>query len=160
MPAKQLDGRIAQAMLVAAQPLHLAWGTGKPEWDVMPEAEPVDASALINEVGRRTVTQVGYVLPDSNGEIETPQGNYALSVEPTRYLYIRTTFAFDDAVDAQIRELGLFIGTETVGGLPPGLRYFTPDQIDNPGQLLVLDRSQNFQRNGAVRPAFEYIMPF
>lgn len=160
MPAKQLDGRIAQAELIAAQPIYLAWGTGDPEWDNVPEPEPVDAIALVAEIGRRLATQVGYVLPDPGGAIETPQGNYALSAEPTRYLYVRTVFGFDDAPTDHIRELGLFVGSVPVDGLPAGQRYFTPAEIAQPGRLLLLDRSQNFQRNGAVRPAFEYVMPF
>jgi hypothetical protein len=160
MPAKQLDGRIAQAELIAAQPIYLAWGTGNPAWDELPEPEPVDVTALVAEIGRRLATQVGYVLPDPGGAIETPQGNFALSVEPTRYLYVRTVFGFDDAPDAHIRELGLFIGSVPVDGLPEGQRYFAPAEIAQSGRMLLLDRSQNFQRNGAVRPAFEYVMPF
>ncbi len=160
MPAKQTDGRIAQAELIAAQPLYLAWGTGDPAWDDVPETEPVDATALVTEIGRRLATQVGFVLPDTGGAIETPQGNFALAATPTRYLYVRTVFGFADAESAHIRELGLFIGSAPVASLPAGQRYFTPEQIATPGRLLLLDRSQNFQRNGSVRPAFEYVMPF
>ena len=160
MPTKQLAGRIAKAMLVAAQPIHIAWGTGLPAWDANPDPEPTNATALVNEIGRRTATQVGFVTPDEAGTIETPQGNFTLSETPTRYLYVRVVFAFDDAPDAHIRELGIFIGSEPIVGLPAGQRYFTPAQIANPGKLDLLDRSQNFQRNGAVRPAFEYILPF
>lgn len=160
MPAKQDDGRIAIAMLAAAQPLHLAWGEGDPAWDHTPEAEPTNATGLVAEIGRRTVTQVGFVTPDPAGQIETPQGNYTLSETPTRYLYVRTAFSFSDAETAHIREVGLFIGTELVPGLPHGQHYFTPDQVASPGRLLLLDRTQNFPRNGAARPGFEYVLPF
>lgn len=160
MPAKQVDGRIAMCELIAAQPIYLALGTGDPAWDDTPEPEPVDATALVAEVGRRIATEVGFVLPDTNGSIETPQGNYTLSDTPTRYLYVRTVFAFEEAADAHVREIGMFVGSVPVEGLPAGQRYFTPDQIAQPGRLLILDRSQNFEGNGAVRPAFEYIMPF
>lgn len=160
MPAKTNAGRVAEAMLVAGQPIHIAWGTGDPDWDTQPEPEPLDATALIAEVGRRTATQVGYVVPDDAGEIETPQGNYRLSATPTRHLYVRVVFSFGDALDQHIREIGVFVGTQTIGGLPLGQRYFTPDQIANPGTLYLLDRSQSFQRNGATRPGFEYVLPF
>lgn len=160
MPAKQIDGRITTAELVAAQPIHIAWGTGNPAWDAAPEPEPINVSGLVAEIGRRTATQVGFVVPDEHGSIETPQGNFSLSPTPTRWLYVRVVFAFGDAPDAHIRELGVFIGTQPVDGLPAGQRYFTPDQIANPGRLYLLDRSQNFERSGTVRAAFEYVLPF
>lgn len=160
MPAKQLDGRVLLAQLVSGQPIHVAWGEGLAAWDAAPEPEPVNASALLAEIGRRTATEVGFVEPDPNGPIETPQGNFKPSATPTRWLYIRVVFAFDEAPAARIRELGVFIGTQLQAGLPAGQRYFTPDQIANPGKLYLLDRSQQFDRNGAVRPAFEYVLPF
>lgn len=160
MPAKQHAGRIATAALIAAQPIHIAWGTGLPAWDAAPEAEPVAATGLVAEVGRRTATQVGYVIPDDAGTIETPQGNFTLSQEPTRWLYIRVVFGFDDAPTAHIREIGVFIGTETAAGLPVGQRYFTPAQIADGGHCYLIDRAQNFERSGSVRAAFEYVLPF
>lgn len=160
MPSKQLDGRVLTAEWLSQQPLHLAWGAGLPAWDAVPSAEPVDATALEAELGRRTVTEVGFVVPDELGQIETPQGNYVLSDEPTRWLYVRTVFAFDEEPEARIRELGLFVGTQVQAGLPAGQRYFTPAQVTNPGRLYLLDRGQNLLRNGNVRAAFEYVLPF
>lgn len=160
MPAKQLDGRVLTAQLVAEQPIHIAWGAGLAAWDDTPEPEPTNASALVNEIGRRTATEVGFVEPDAAGGIETPQGNFKPSATPTRWLYIRVVFAFDEAPAARIRELGVFVGTQLQAGLPAGQRYFEPADIAQPGKLYLLDRSQQFDRSGAVRPAFEYILPF
>ena len=160
MPAKQHDGRIKTAELIAAQPIHIAWGTGNPAWDALPEPEPVNQTTLVAEVGRRTATQVGFVIPDAAGAIETPQGNFTLSATPTRYLYIRVVFGFEDAADQHIREIGVFIGTQTAAGLPVGQRYFTPAQVTDRGRLYLLDRSQNFPRSGTVKAAFEYVLPF
>lgn len=160
MPAKQLDGRILNAELIAALPIHVAWGTGNPAWDTTPETEPDNTTALVAEVGRRQATQVAFVNEDANGAIETPQGNFTLSETPTRHIYVRVIFAFDEAASDHIRELGVFVGTQTSPGLPAGQRYFTPDQIVNRGRMYLLDRSQSFERNGSVRPAFEYVFPF
>lgn len=160
MPTKQLDGRIAQAELVAAQPFHIAWGTGDPAWDQESEPEPTNVRTLVNELGRRQAKQVAFVNPDPAGTIETPQGNFSLSAEPTRYLYVSVVFDFDEEPTARIRELGVFISCETDPALPAGQKYFTPDQVTAPGRLVLLDRSQNFPRNGSVRPAFEYVFPF
>ena len=69
MATLQDDGRIALAMAMAAQHVHLAWGRGLPAWDAVAEPEPSNATALVDEVGRRLATFVGYVEPDAAGEV-------------------------------------------------------------------------------------------
>lgn len=161
MAVLQDDGRIALAVAVAAQPIHLAWGRGSPDWDTTPEPEPTNATALVDEVARRLVTFVGYAQPDVAGEIELPSGDrYAVVAGPTQWVYIRTVFNFADAEGETLRELGIFLGAQPVAGLPPGQRYFTPAQIAQPGRLYTLDRLPRFTRNGAVRQTFEYVLPF
>lgn len=157
MPAKQHAGKTQTATLIAALPIHIAWGRGLPAWDAAPEPEPVSAVALVDEIGRRTA-EVQYVLPDASGSIETPQGNYKLVAEPTRYLLVRAVFGFGEGADQRIREIGVFVGSQPVAGLPAGQRYFLQEDIATPGALHLLDRSQRFDRNGAVRPAFEYVL--
>lgn len=161
MAVLQDDGRIALAMAVAAQPIHLAWGRGNPAWDVTPEPEPTDAHTLVDEVGRRLVTFVGYAQPDLAGEIELPSGDlYTVVAGPTQWLYVRTVFNFADAEGETLREIGIFVGAQPIAGLPPGQRYFTPAQIATTGRLYTLDRLAGFTRNGAVRQTFEYVLPF
>lgn len=161
MATLQDDGRTALAMAMAAQPVHLAWGRGLPAWDAMPEPEPSNASTLVDEVGRRMATFVGYVQPDHAGEIELPSGSkYTVVAGPTRWLYVRTVFNFEDAAGETIRELGIFFGGQPMAGLPPGQRYFTPAQVAQPGRLYTLERVPAFPRNGAVRQTFEYVLPF
>ena len=55
----------ALAAALASQTLHFAWGTGDAAWDTAPVPEPIDATALVNEVGRRLVTQVQFVTAHS-----------------------------------------------------------------------------------------------
>lgn len=161
MAVLQNDGRIALAVAVATQPIHLAWGRGRPAWDSAPEPEPNNATSLIDEVGRRTATQVGYVVPDANGEIELPSGaRYTSSAVPTRWVYVRFTFSFGDAAGQDIRELGIFLGSKTDPALPAGQRYFTPAQVTQPGRLYALDREPKLTRNGSVRQHYEYVLPF
>lgn len=160
MAVLQNTGRIALARAIAQQPIHLAWGRGAPGWDAAPQPEPTDATALVDEIGRRAVTQVGYVEPDANGVIEMVSGRYALSEAPTRWVYVRFTFDFADAEGETIRELGLFIGSQPAAGLPAGQRYFTPAQLANVGELYALERLPKFTRSGAVRQVFEYVLPF
>ena len=79
------SGRAALAAALASQTLHFAWGTGDAAWDTTPVPEPIDATALVNEVGRRLVTQVQFVTEDPTGEIIVPTGRYAVSETPTRH---------------------------------------------------------------------------
>lgn len=161
MAVLQDPGRIALARAIAAQPIHLAWGRGLPVWDALPEPEPTNATALIDEIGRRAVTQVGYVLPDEDGEIELPSGvRYTAAAEPTQWVYIRFAFNYQDAEGETIREMAVFLGTQPIAGLPAGQRYFTPAQLASPGDIYALERMTAFPRSGAVRQVFEYVLPF
>lgn len=157
----QDDGRTALAVAIKTQPLHVAWGTGNPAWDSAPEPEPTNATALVSEVGRRTATSVDYVLPDAAGTIVLPTGDkYSVSPTPTPWVYVRTVFEFGDAVGATIREIGLFVGTQTDGALPPGQRYFTPAQVVSPGRLYLLNRQERIVRSGGTYQAIEFVLPF
>lgn len=161
MAVLQDQGRIALARAIAAQPLYLAWGRGLPAWDAAPEAEPTTASALVDEIGRRLVTAVQYVLPDVAGEIELPdKTRYTASASPTKWLHVRWTFDFGDAAGEPVRELGIFIGGTVVAGLPPGQRYFTPAQVDQPGDIYNMERIPKFTRNPGVRQVQEFVLPF
>ena len=161
MAVLQNTGRIALARAVAAQPIHLAWGRGLPAWDDLPEPEPTNITGLVDEIGRRTATQVGYVVPDAAGDIELPSGDrYTASAEPTKWLFVRFTFNYADAEGETVRELGIFLGTQPAAGLPAGQRYFTPGQLASAGEIYALERLPAFPRNGAVRQVFEYVLPF
>lgn len=162
MAALQDDGRIGECAIFVGLPIHVAWGRGDPDWDDTPEPEPTNATALLDEVGRRTATQVQFVLPDAAGEIELPGGNrYTPSVLPTKWAHVRVVFDYAEAAGETIREIGLFFGSEMVGGLPPGQRYFVPAEVASPGRLKVLQRLENkIVREAGVRQTFEYVLPF
>lgn len=159
MPILTRSGRVVIAESIASRPLHLAWGLGDGAWS-SPPAESLDATELTDEVGRRTVTEVGFVVPDNAGDIVLPTGTFSRSVTPTNHLYCRTAFDFADASSAVIREIGLFSGTTVVDGLPPGKNYFLPSEIDNPGRLLHLENMVPIYRSPAIRPSFEIVITF
>ena len=161
MAVLQDQGRTALARAIAAQTIYLAWGRGLPAWDAALEAEPTDAVALSDEIGRRLVTAVQYVVPDPAGEIELPDASrYMTSAAPSKWLHVRWTFDFADAAGEEVRELGIFVGGTVVAGLPPGQRYFTAAQVAQPGDLYCLERIPKFMRNGGVRQVQEYVLPF
>lgn len=163
------SGRTAIAASIAAQPIHFAWGSGSPSWDVTHVAEDVNATGLVTEIGRRLVTSVQYVNPDNSGSIVVPvfndaSGNsisksFSLSTVPTPNLYMRFNFDFTDAPIATIREVAIFVGTIVATGLPVGQLYFTPDQLVSHGTLLALENLiENIQRSPNSRQSFEFVL--
>lgn len=161
MAVLQESGRIFLATAVATPPLYLAWGRGLAAWDTAPEPEPTKATRLVDEIGRRLITSVGFVVPDDNGAIELPdKKRYAASAVPTKWLHASWTFNYDDAAGETVRELGVFIGGSVAQGLPAGQRYFTAAQVVEPGYLYCLERVQPFKRGTGVRPVQQYVLPF
>lgn len=153
-------GRVAMAKAIASRPIHGAWGTGGAEWGVTPPPESTDSTALVAEVGRREAAEVGFALPDENGEIIVSNGRFTRSATPTRYLYISLKYDFNDAPDKVIRELGVFVDSEFAAGLPAGQKYFTPEQVVDGGILLHLEHRQPLYRNNATRESFDIVITF
>lgn len=160
MSSLSIAGRIALTRIIYSQPLHLAWGLGDGAWtSTVPQATGQE-TALLSEVGRRSPSQIAYVTPDPAGAIVLPEGSYSLSVVPTRHLYIRTDFDFTEASGSAIREIGMFAQTVTQAGLPAGQKYFTPDQVTNPGWLIHLRNYAPIYRFPDTRERFEFVMTF
>lgn len=161
MAVLQDQGRIALASAIAAQPLYFAWGRGLPAWDAETPPEPTTATALVDEIGRRLITSVQYVVPHAEGEIELPDGSrYTASAQPSKWVHARWTFDYADAAGEVVRELGVFIGGQMVAGLPPGQRYFTAAQVVDPGDLYTMERFDAFTRNASTRQVQEFVLPF
>lgn len=154
------SGRAAVATSIKAQPIHLAWGSGSVDWDVSQPPESITTSTLLAEVGRRKVTQAMFCSPDPLGEIVVSEGRFTISEVPTKFLYLRFAFNFLDAQDSTIRELGVFVGTVAKSTTPAGQDYLLPDDIDVPGQLLVLEYIQKLQRSPQIRQQFEFVIQF
>lgn len=154
------SGRAAVAKSIKESSVHLAWGAGSVEWDESRPSESVYALSLLAEVGRRKVTQALYCEPDPAGELIVTEGRFAVSSEPTKYLYLRFAFDFADAGDAIIRELGIFIGTIAKETVPAGQDYLEPDDVEEPGSLLVLENIDKLVRSPQVRQQFEFVVQF
>nr|VFK12763.1 MAG: hypothetical protein BECKLFY1418C_GA0070996_100176 [Candidatus Kentron sp. LFY] len=154
-------GRAAIVESLMLQPIHLAWGTGDIAWgDDPPPAESVEATGLIQEVGRRVASDVGFAEPDDNGDIVVPTGRFARVETPTNHLYLKFQYDFEDGSEHVIRELGVFVGTQFIEDLPPGQRYFLPEHIANPGTLLVFENTLPNHRSVATRETYEFVTTF
>lgn len=167
-------GRAAIALALSKRPLHLAWGSGDAAWDAPDAAIPslIDATALAHELGRRTPNKIGFVTPDEAGDIIIPvsagaegavqEARYRLVADgsPTPFLYVQTHYNYADASNAVIREMGVFMDTELVDGLPEGQRYFTPAELKNPGLLLAAQIIlPPINRSPSVRQTVEFVLP-
>ena len=153
------SGRAALAASLKEQPIHLAWGSGQSSWDSGgAPAEDTARTALYAEVGRVEALIKGFAVPDPDGEIILPSGRFRQVPEPTPYLYLRFSFDFTDSPDATIRELGVFVGTQAVEGLPAGQRYLLPSDVADGGLLLAVEHIQTFNRSISTRQVFEFVL--
>lgn len=158
MSSLSLAGRLAIAKIIFGSPVHLAWGIGDGAWADDGPTVTGEENGLVSELGRRVATQKSYVVPDSAGAIVLPEGSFTVSVTPTRHLYFRIDFDYAEATGAAIREVGLFINTVTLAGLPAGQKYFTPAQVSDPGQIIHLRNYVPFYRFPSNRERFEIVM--
>lgn len=116
-------------------------------------------TALVAEVGRREAASVEFVVPDESGVISTPGGErWTISVTPTRYLYVQVLFDYLEAVGETIREVGVFVDTTRASGVPEGQLYLTPEEIEDQGYLLLLDRFAGITRSSDARNGFSYVL--
>lgn len=151
---------LAKAVLDKSATLFLAWGEGDVAWDTVPISFPSSITGLVAEIGRAPCLAAMFVTPDEAGEIITASGNFAVSVDPTTYLYLRADFGYTAAPTATIREYGLFIDCELEPGLPPGQTYFLPSEIAAPGLLLAAETCTAIARSPATQHSFKFVMPF
>jgi hypothetical protein len=154
------SGRAAIATSIKDLAIHLAWGAGSESWDTTPVAESTGATALLNEVGRRKVSQVMYCTPDEEGGLVVPDGTFSPSSVPTKYLYLRFAFDFNDSPAATIREVGIFLRTTAKPSVPPGQMYLLPSEVQSPGELLVIEHIAKIERSAAIRQQFEFVIEF
>lgn len=154
------SGRAAIAYSVKSQTLHIAWGTGRDEWGNPPPPTDGMTDALVTEIGRRVVDSAVFCTPDEDGEIVVSTGRFTASAVPTNNLFIHVRYDFTDGGTATIKELGLFTGTVIKAGTPVGQKYYLPDDIDDPGILMLYENTVPLIRTGATRENFSFVATF
>ena len=154
-----LKGRAGMAKSVKNSPLHIAWGTGSSEWTSSEKVtEDPEQTELFREVGRRVVDDVQFVVADDQGLIVTNTGRWTISNEATNNLLVMTEFEESDADGYTIREFGLFLNTVVQSELPLGQRYFLPTEIEDPGELLMLENRVPLIRTGDTRYKTSFVV--
>ncbi len=134
-------GRTAFLQYIITCPIYLAIGEGISSWGNVPDAPDYEADGLINVFGYKKLTRAFFVNEDDDGNIDMPGGKkYQQSDTPTRELYMHFAFPYGEGTTEKlVREVGVFINTRTLGGLPSKQTYFTPEEIGNKGTLIILD---------------------
>lgn len=166
------QGRAAMAKAIAERVLHLAWGIGDPEWDTMNKEDLpslVNQTALHAEIGRRVPSVVRFCTPDDNGSIVIPvsendgvveKARYRFSDEPTPYLYIRADYDFEDASNAIIREIALFVDSKPLDSCPEGQLYFKPEELEDKGMMFCAQiLAKTINRSVSMRQSVEFVQP-
>lgn len=115
---------------------------------------------LMNEVGRRVPLLVGYANADVNGTIVANGSSWTYTSTPTPNLYLQFKFDPADGVGSIISQVGLFIGTTYANGVSTGTPYVTPNQINSPGQLYMIDNNEPYSRFAGKREVYEYIVSY
>lgn len=134
------SARTLLAKFLVTRPLYLAIGRGKTSWDTTPEAPDYEDTDLISTIGYKKLTRSFFVNEDDNGEIDLPGGRfYSASETPTRHVCLEFQFKYGEAVDVEIREVGIFADTVITGGVPLNQTYFTPAQVVTKGTLITLE---------------------
>lgn len=156
-----IPGRAGIARSVRANQLFIAWGTGSEEWTGSEKvAEESTQTSLFREIGRRLVDETYFVVGDDQGDLVTPSGRWGISESPTHQLYVRAQFDYTDGNGYTIREYGLFLNTVVSSGLPVGQRYFLPTEIEDQGELLMLENCVPLIRTGDTRHTCSFVVTF
>lgn len=123
------------------------------------QEENPEAVELLDEQIRKLCLTKSFVEINPNGNIVGQDGNrYSESVNPTRHLYFMCWLEPNEYPNGIVREVGLHINPVLVDGLSEGLTSFTPVQIDEPGDLILVANYPTIVRNTATRSQFSHIL--
>lgn len=117
-------------------------------------------TALIQEIGRREASLKSFAQLDVNGDISANNQNWSITATPTRHLYLQFKFGADEALNKTIYQLGLFTDTVPQAAVPPGQKYLLPAEIQNPGQLYMVDYIPPLVRVSGKREIFEFVLTY
>ena len=156
-----IPGRAGIARSIRSNQLFIAWGTGNPEWTNSEKVtEDSTQTSLFREIGRRVVDETYFVVGDDQGDLVTPSGRWRISENPTNQLYVKAQFDYADGNGYTIREYGLFLNTVVQSDLPIGQRYFLPAEIEDFGELLMLENCVPLIRTGNTRHSCSFVVTF
>lgn len=117
-------------------------------------------TGLLNEIARRAPTLKEYVVEDPSGDIVANDTTWSVVGYPTRHVYMQFKFDATEAVGQIIHQLGIFADTIAKASVPAGQKYLLPADIENVGNLYMIDNIEPFSRFAGKREIFEYVITF
>ncbi len=154
-------GHISLAEVMFAKEFWLAWGDvpDGQEWLDTPPTEDTSSIELLAEVGRIKNLVKEYVILDENGVIEVDNLTWTISASRTKYIYLKFTFDQTQNSTDEIYQLGLFTDVVPSVGHEAD-EYLQPTNIDDEGNILLIENQPVLFRNSATRETYEYIITF
>ncbi|RUM44890.1 MAG: hypothetical protein DSY80_03905 [Desulfocapsa sp.] len=139
----------------------LAIGRGDAAWGDAPAEPSLTEVALTDPVGMLRLTEKQFVVKSASGTIETNDGQkWAVSVEPTRYLYVRYVLKTSEAVGNTLREWGLYLDPTVKGSVPAGQNFVAIDDFEDIGDFLAFRRVAPIIHNGTLRNTISEVITF
>lgn len=158
------DGRVLMAEALQPLPCLFGLGTGNRAWDSEnPEPINLDANQLIAPLGYKKAHAVHFVTPVTDpaepADIVLNTGRYRISSTPTRYLNYVLKMDYTDVVN-EVREYHLYCNPTLQAGLPIGQTWFTPEQVENVGRLLLSERRKSLTFDGTMGAWINFVVVF
>lgn len=123
------------------------------------QEENPEATELLDEKIRKLCLTKSFVEINPNGSIVGLDGNrYSETETPTRHVYFMVWLEPNDYPNGTVREVGIFINPVVDDSLPEGQTSFTPAQIEEPGELILVANYPTIIRNQATRSQFSHIL--
>lgn len=115
---------------------------------------------ILDEVGRRKPTQSEYVEEDEAGDIVCNGKKWSIVAYRTPYVYLNFKFDADDAPTGTIYQAAIFVGTTAKAEVPAGQYYLLPSEIEDAGDLYMIENIVPISRSNGKREVFEYVITF
>lgn len=117
-------------------------------------------TALVEEIARRVPTRKEYVLEDPNGGIVANDTTWSVVTYPTRHMYLQFKFDATEGVGQIIHQLGIFTDSVVKETVPIGKMYLLPADLDDTGNLYMIDNIEPFSRFAGKREIVEFVITF
>jgi len=129
-------------------------------WTTSPPVPNFDAVAMLEEFGRRKVTQVSYAEEDAGGDIGWDGSLWSTTTSVTRHVYLKFAFETDEAVNLNVYQVAIFVGTVPQGIVPPGQFYLEPADVLEAGTIMYSQYIVPRIFSEFEKPVFEFILTF
>lgn len=136
-----------------------------PDENDPPVPDPT-ATGVEEVIGYKKYDMLTFVKRDDAGTIVylgerySPISDEDASAEGAMLLYIRAIYDYGDLPEEDTRQIGLFYGLVIKEEISQDLEAVTPDQIETPGHMFVLDNTVVNSRVSYQRDEYAYMLLF